>query len=111
MSAQPFIEDLAKRYAPPGTEVDVIAVPNHFFGESITVTGLIVGRDLVDALKGRRFDRVLISGNMLREQTDRFLDDMTLDEVRRALGKPVTVVANSGEAFIRALRGSEDTHE
>ena len=87
--------------------MEVIAVPNRFFGESITVTGLIVGRDLVDALKGHTFDRVLISETMLREKTDRFLDDMTLEEVRRIVGKPITVVANTGDAFIRALRGPE----
>ena len=111
VSAQPFIERLAKKYAPSGTRVEVIAVPNRFFGESITVTGLIVGRDLIDALKGHSFDRVLISETMLRENTDRFLDDMTLDEVRNAVGAPVTVVSGSGEAFIRALRNSEVNHE
>ena len=107
VSACPFIRKLAERYAPAGTEVEVIPVKNRFFGESITVTGLIVGRDLVDALKEHTFDRVLISETMLRENTDRFLDDMTLEEVRHLIGKPVTVVANSGEAFIRALRDSE----
>ena len=111
VSAQPFIRKLAEKYAPPGTRVEVIAVPNKFFGETITVTGLIVGRDLVEALKGHSFDRVLISETMLRENTDRFLDDMTLEEVRNAVGTPVTVVSNSGEAFIRALRNSEVNHE
>ena len=85
----------------------MIAVRNRFFGETITVTGLIVGRDLIDALKGHTFDRVLISETMLRENTDRFLDDMTLEEVRNAVGKPVTVVPSTGEAFVRALRESE----
>ena len=107
VSAQPFISQLAHQYAPSGTSVEVIAVPNRFFGETITVTGLIVGRDLIDALAGRVFDRVLISETMLRENTDRFLDDMTLEEVRKAVGKPVTVVSGNGEAFIRALRESE----
>ena len=107
VSACPFIRKLAERYAPSGTVVEVIPVKNRFFGESITVTGLIVGRDLVDALNDHTFDRVLISETMLRENTDRFLDDMTLEEVRHLIGKPVTVVANSGEAFIRALRDSE----
>ena len=107
VSARSFIEDLALKYAPPGVATEVIAVPNRFFGESITVTGLIVGRDLIDALKGHDFDRVLISETMLRENTECFLDDMTLSEVREIIGKPVTVVANDGDAFIRALRESE----
>ena len=107
VSARSFIESLARKYAPPGVETEVIAVKNRFFGETITVTGLIVGRDLVDALRGYEFDHVLISGTMLRENTECFLDDMTLAEVRALIGKPVTVVGNDGEAFIRALRDLE----
>ncbi|MCR5296624.1 MAG: DUF512 domain-containing protein [Clostridiales bacterium] len=110
-SARPFIERLAERYAPPGVKTEVIAVKNRFFGESITVTGLIVGRDLIDAVKGHEFDRVLISETMLRENTDSFLDDTTLEEVRRAIGKPVIVVGNTGDAFIRALRETEEENE
>ena len=111
VSVRPHIEELVRKYAPPWNEVEVIAVPNRFFGESITVTGLIVGQDLVSALKGREFDRVMISASMLRENTDCFLDDMTLDEVRCRLGKAVRVVENSGEDFIRALYLMEDEHE
>ena len=111
VSARPFIEELARKYAPHGVVTEVIAVPNRFFGESITVTGLIVGRDLVDALHGHEFDRVLISGTMLRENTECFLDDMTLSEVREIIGKPITVVENDGDAFIHALRVSEVEHE
>lgn len=111
VSARPFIEQLARKYAPPGVETEVIAVPNRFFGESITVTGLIVGRDLVDALQGLEFDRVLISSTMLRENSECFLDDMTLSQVQEAIGKPVTVVENDGDAFIHALCNSEVNHE
>jgi len=83
-------------------------VPNRFFGESITVTGLIVGRDLVYAVQGKDFDRILISESMLRENTECFLDDMTLSEVRREIGKPIRVVENHGDAFLRSLFDLED---
>ncbi len=105
-SARPFIEALAKRYAPPDTAVEVIAVKNRFFGESITVTGLIVGRDLIDTLRGKACDEILLCATMLRENTDRFLDDMTLEEVRQQLGVPLRVVENTGEALYQALRGN-----
>ena len=65
----------------------------------------------MDALHGHEFDRVLISGTMLRENTECFLDDMTLSEVREIIGKPITVVENDGDAFIHALRVSEVEHE
>lgn len=106
VSAAPFIRELVGKYAPEGTQAEVVPVPNHFFGESITVTGLIVGRDLVSALKGRPCDEVLISETMLRENTDSFLDDMTVADVERELGHPVRVVKNNGRDFIEALNGS-----
>ena len=89
----------------------MIPVSNRFFGDSITVTGLIVGRDLLKALEGKNFDMVLISESMLRENTDCFLDDLTLKEVRNAVGRPVRVVENTGEDFIRALYLMEAHHE
>ena len=107
-SAQPFIEKLARRYAPEGTQVRVVAVRNRFFGETITVTGLIVGRDLIDALKDIPSDGILLCDTMLREHTDRFLDDTTLEEVNKELNRPVRIVRNNGESLIRALWGMED---
>ena len=108
VSARPYIEKLVSRYAPENTSVRVLAVKNRFFGESITVTGLIVGRDLIDALQGVPCTEILICDTMLRAQTDKFLDETTLDDVRRELGKPIRVVQNNGESLIRALWGLEE---
>ncbi len=105
VSACPYIRDLALRYAPEGTRVEVFAVPNRFFGASVTVTGLIVGQDLIAALEGRSGDQVLISCSMLRENDDCFLDDWTVDRVSARIGLPVRVVRQSGEDFVRALHG------
>ena len=81
---------------------------NHFFGETITVTGLIVGQDLIRALRGIDCDEILLCDTMLRENTDRFLDDMTLEDVRKTLAHPVRVIPNNGEALIRALWNMEE---
>ncbi len=107
-SAQPFIESITRRYAPEGTNVQVIAVKNRFFGETITVTGLIVGRDLIETLKGIPCDEIMLCDTMLRQNTDRFLDETTLEDVERELGVPVRVVRNNGESLIRALWGMEE---
>lgn len=101
--AAPYIQRLAERYAPPGVTVEVVPVVNHFFGETITVTGLLVGQDLLKAAIGHAADEVCLSASTLREQSDRFLDDMTLQELEQQLGIPVRVIENRGEAFIRAL--------
>ena len=111
VSVAPYIEKLCALYAPGWVQAEVIPVSNRFFGDSITVTGLIVGRDLLKALEGKNFDMVLISESMLRENTDCFLDDLTLKEVRNAVGRPVRVVENTGEDFIRALYLMEAHHE
>ena len=111
VSVAPHIEKLCELYAPNWAKTEVIPVVNRFFGETITVTGLIVGRDLLHSLEGKTYDVVLISGSMLRENTECFLDDMTLDEVREKAGKPIRVVENTGEAFIRALYQLEDNDE
>ena len=108
VSAQPFIEKITHRYAPKETKVQVIPVVNRYFGDTITVTGLIVGRDLIDALKGIPCDQILLCDTMLRENTDRFLDDTTLDEVRIELGAPIRIVRNNGESLIRALWEMEE---
>lgn len=110
ISARPFIEQIVSRYKPEKTEIHVIPVVNRFFGETITVTGLIVGRDLIDALKDIPSDSILLCDTMLRDQTDRFLDDTTVDQVRKALNRPVRIVRNNGESLIRALWEMEDTN-
>ena len=104
VSAAPFIKMLADRYAPSGTEVEVIPVQNRFFGETITVTGLLVGQDLAFALREKQGDEILICETMLRDRSDTFLDDFTVDDLEKKIQKPVHVVENSGESFIRALR-------
>ena len=88
--------------------MNVVAVKNRFFGETITVTGLIVGNDLIDALKGIPCDEILLCDTMLRANTDKFLDDTTLEDVKHALNVPVRVVQNNGESLIRALWGLEE---
>ena len=65
-------------------------------------------KDELGAEQGKEFDKVLISESMLRENTDRFLDDCTLKEVEEAVGKPVQIVRNTGDSFIHALFQTED---
>ncbi len=107
-SALHFIRGLVEKYGPPEEEIRVIPVENHFFGETVTVTGLIVGRDLISAMEGIEADLILISESMLREGTDCFLDDSTVTEVQERLGIPIRVVENHGDCFLKALYGLEE---
>ena len=89
-----------------GLTVDVRAIRNDFFGERITVTGLVTGGDLIRQLKGTELgEELLIPVNMLRRGEEVFLDDVTLRDVKRELGIPVRVVWDSGEDLVRAVIG------
>ena len=101
-SAVKLMEELTAQLK--GDRLQVIPMENRFFGEAITVTGLITGQDLITQLKDRELgEEVLISSAMLRHDDDVFLDDTTVSQVQEALGVPVTVVPNDGFALLKAL--------
>ena len=107
-SVASFIRRMIDTYAPPGTQIDVQPILNRFFGESVTVTGLITGGDLVDQLRGVHYDEIMICRNMIRNEGDLFLDGMSVEQVRAALPAPLRIVENTGEGFWRALCGMEE---
>ena len=79
------------------TKGNVYPIVNHFFGEAITVSGLVTGSDLIAQLKGRELgERLLIPINMLRHGEDVFLDDVTLSDVARELNVEVIPVEQDG---------------
>ena len=93
-----------REYAPKGASVTVLPVTNGFFGATVTVSGLLTGGDIVRAVAPLAVDEVLISATTLRADGDLFLDDMSLDDARKALGdKKLTVVQNVGAALYEAL--------
>ena len=88
----------------PNLDGRVYRIRNDFFGDSITVAGLVCGCDLAAQLKGQELGEVLfIPSVMLRSEGDMFLDNMTLDEVSDALGVKIVTVENNGAAFIEAI--------
>ena len=72
-------------FAPEGTVVDIYPIVNHFFGSTVTVTGLITGKDLIEQLQGIQCDQLLLSRTMLRSEGDLFLDDVSINDVQNAL--------------------------
>lgn len=93
----------------PAVQVEVHAIKNRFFGETITVAGLVTGTDLREQLAGVKADRLLLPSVMLRREGDRFLDDMTPQGLEQALGVPVTAVDNDGWALYDAMTGRMDS--
>lgn len=98
-------EEVEKLY--PDLRIRVYGITNHFFGEKITVSGLITGQDLMKQLKGEALGkRLLLPVNMLRSGTDVFLDDVTVGEVEKTLQVRVDIVKSSGYDLLSCiLRG------
>ena len=82
--------------------VNVVAVENRLFGPGVTVSGLLAGRDVIAALRGRVRGHLLLPANLLDRAGERFLDDVTPRELERALGVPVTF-CDGGADVVGAL--------
>ncbi len=103
---QAFAEAAEAKY--PNLTVRVEAIVNRFFGESITVAGLLCGCDIIAQLKGKSLgDRIIISKDMLRDGTDVLLDDLTVSELEAALGAPVLASACDGFELLENIIGEE----
>ncbi len=101
-----FLDDAIKKF--PHISGRVAPIVNRFFGETITVSGLVTGTDLIEQLSSVDLgDELLIPACMLRREGDLFLDDVSLQDVEAALKVPVRPVPNDGYAFLDAILGSE----
>ena len=89
-------------------EVQCICIRNEFFGERITVSGLICGCDLIRQLKDKELgEELLLPINMMRSGEQYFLDDVTVKELEQELGIRVTIVPSDGESLLKAILGEE----
>lgn len=89
-----------------GLKCTVYAIRNDFFGESITVAGLITAQDLIAQLMDKELgEELLISSAMLRKDSDVFLDDLTITDVSRELGVTITSAENDGYDLLDAILG------
>nr|WP_294679902.1 DUF512 domain-containing protein [uncultured Blautia sp.] len=108
--AAPFIsrymEKIQKKF--PNIQVDVRTIRNEFFGEKITVSGLITGQDLKKQLSGQDLgEKLLIPCSMLKGDERIFLDDMTVDELSEALQTEIVIVDTGGADLVSAVISPE----
>ena len=90
----------------PGLKVNVVKIINRFFGESITVAGLLTGKDICDQLDGVELgDELLVPATALRADDEDFLCGMTLKELSHRLGVKATPVGSDGYGFAEAVFG------
>lgn len=104
--AAPFLQRHADcvREHYPNVQVRVLPVKNTFFGERITVAGLLTGQDLIEQLGGQDLgERLLLTSHMLKSGEPVFLDDRTVEEVENALQTKIFIVESSGTDLIRGI--------
>ena len=104
--AAPFIAQLAKECMEqfPDYDIRVYPIRNDFFGERITVSGLLTGQDLEAQLKEQELgEKLLLPCNLLRSGEEVFLDDMTLGELKTALQVEIDIVKSSGQDLLEAM--------
>ena len=87
----------------PSLQVTVRGIRNDFFGETITVAGLVTGGDIIRQLEGVETDYLLIPSCMLRHEQDLFLDDVSVEQVEQALNAKVVIVGEDGGDLLDAL--------
>lgn len=109
-AAYPLIKSFAQavmnRY--PNLVADVYKIQNNFFGHSITVAGLITGKDLTDQLKDKKLhERLIIPSVMLRSEGDMFLDGVTVEQAQEKLGVRIQPVSNDGYELLEAILNTE----
>ena len=106
--AYPYIKRMAEEMeeAFPQLKIHVYEIINEFFGERITVSGLLTGQDLEKQLKGQKLgSRLLLPQNVLRSGEEVFLDDYTKTQLENALQVPINIVKSSGCDFVHSVLG------
>ena len=108
--AYPYIREMAEKITDkcPNVRAYVYPIRNDFFGELITVSGLVTGQDLISQLKEKELGEVLLLPcNMFRSEEDVFLDDVTLAELGETLQVRTDIVKSSGQDLIEAITGKK----
>ncbi len=88
----------------PSVKIHLYPIVNHFFGEQITVTGLLTGQDIIAQLKGKPLgEKLLLSEYILRSGEQILLDDYTVADMENTLQVRIDIVKSSGYDFIQAI--------
>lgn len=105
-----LINEKAKAIGAANLNLSVLKIVNKFFGETITVAGLLTGRDILDAIlkykENEGINYVVIPENTLRNGEDIFLDDLTLKELEEKTALPIIVTSYTGEDLIEKINNN-----
>lgn len=101
-SMEELLKEIEEKF--PAKKINLYAIRNDFFGEKITVAGLLTGVDIINQLRGKNIgDRLLLSLNMFRSGEEVLLDDLTRSDIERELGVKTVIVGQSGYDLVNAI--------
>ncbi len=103
-AAYPTLLELVKRFNEKfQTNIEAIPIKNKFFGNKITVAGLLTASDIISQLQGKKISYLMLPSSILRSEGDLTLDDKTISDIEVALGCEVILNENDGKSFLDAL--------
>lgn len=101
-SMEELLKEIEEKF--PSKKINLYVIRNDFFGERITVAGLLTGVDIINQLKGKDLgDRLLLSVNMFRSGEEVLLDDLTRSDIERELDTKTVIVGQSGYDLVNAI--------
>jgi len=101
-SMEELLKEIEEKF--PSKKINLYVIRNDFFGERITVAGLLTGVDIINQLKGKDLgDRLLLSVNMFRSGEEVLLDDLTRSDIERELNTKTVIVGQSGYDLVNAI--------
>lgn len=109
--AYPYLKQMALELMEkaPGLSIHVYEIINEFFGERITVSGLLTGGDILRQLQGKELgERLLLPENMLRSGEDVFLDDLRVTDLEKTLQVKIDIVKSSGYDLVKEILGGSN---
>lgn len=104
-SFYPFLLRFSERLKKAGVNIEIVAINNTFFGESITVAGLLTGRDVMKSLTGiiKKNDILLIPDVVMKEGEEVFLDDVSRQDIEDVLGVEAVIIESTPAGIVRGI--------
>jgi putative radical SAM enzyme (TIGR03279 family) len=105
ISFHPYLSRYVNKLRKAGIDIEAVPVENTFFGTSVTVTGLLTGRDVIKSFSGLvvKGDTILVPDVVLRSEGDLFLDDISLHDIEEVLGAPAAAFASTPQGIVEAI--------
>lgn len=106
-SFYPYLMGFTDRLRKAGHDIEAVAVENSFFGKSVTVAGLLTGRDVIKSLLGivKRDEILFIPDVVMKEGDEVFLDDVSRQDVEDLLGVRAVVIESTPKGVVDAIAG------